>query len=189
MNVAAVAEVVWYVTGRFYAQGNELQDVGYFLHVQGIHDGLFSDHPRSESTALLTFASAPFTAPAIDNGGLSIGIDLKGTFDLYVRETAGATFDDPKSFAAGRCVATFKRVAIVPTVKLSVSTGMTVLSNVFSAKLVRSEPFELGGVRYDFRDLAGAGITQWGTAATEPLTPPQDYSAVVPFLGSAIRMA
>ncbi len=188
MNVAAVAEVVWYVTGRFYSQGNDLQDVGYFLHVQGIHDGLFSGHDRSEATAMLTFASAPFTAPTIDNGGLSIGIDLKGTFNLYVRESPGATFDDPKSFAVGRCVATLKRVAIVPTTKVTVSTETTLLSNVFTAKLVSSEPFELGGVRYDFRDLLGAGVTQWGTAVTEPLTPPKDYSAVVPFVGSAIRI-
>lgn len=189
MNTAAVAEVVWYVMGRFYAQGSSLEDVGYFLHVQGIHDGLFSEPKRSEATALLTFASAPFTAPEIDNGGLSIGIDLKGTFNLYVRETPGATFDDPKSFAAGRCVATLKRVAIVPTTKVALSSTATLLSNVFTAKLVASEPFELGGVQYDFRNLVGAGITQWGTAATEPLTPPAPYSAVVPFVGSAIRIA
>ena len=47
MHEAAVAEVVWYVTGRFYAQDNELLDVGYFLHVQGIRDGLFAGGKRS----------------------------------------------------------------------------------------------------------------------------------------------
>jgi hypothetical protein len=187
MDNAAVAEVAWYVTGRFYSQGSSLQDVGYFLHVQGIEHGLFSGS-RSESTAMLTFASTPFTAPTIDNGGLSIGIDTGGTFSVYLRESPGATFDDPKSFAVGRCVATLTRVAMVPTTKVTVSAETTLLSNVFTARLVSSEPFDLAGAPYDFCDLVGAGITQWGTAATEPITPPAEYSGVVPFVGSAIRI-
>lgn len=170
-------EVVWYVTGRFYAQPDQkLLDVGYFLHLQGVRGSLFSGE-RSESTALFTFTAEPFEARTVDNGGLDLGIDLKGSFNVYRRELPGATFDDPKSFAVGQCIATFSRVSIVPTVKASL------LMNVFTAKLVSSRPFELEGVRYDFAELVGFGITQWGTAVPEAASAP-----AVPFAGSAIRV-
>lgn len=64
----------------------------------------------------------------------------------------------------------------------------TVLANVFTARLVSAEPFDFGGRRYDLRELIGFGVTQWGTAAPEPLTPPAGYSSAVPFVGSAIRI-
>lgn len=189
MDVARTGEVVWYVTGRFYATADgSLLDVGYFLNLQGIDAPLFTEKTMSERTALLTFSAAPFKAPSIDNGGLSIGIDATGEFSLYLRDTPGATFDDPDSFAVGTCIATFSRVAIVPTSKVAVSSAETVLSNVFTAKLVSSQRFAFGVAEYDLRDLVGFGVTQWGTAATEPLTPPSGYSLVVPFLGSAIRV-
>lgn len=178
---AKTAEVAWYVTGRFYAHGATLFDVGYFLHLQGVEHGLFTG-AISEATALLTFSAEPFASPPINNGGLSIGIDPRGVFRLYLRESGGATFDDPTSFAVGQCIGTFERVSMVPTVSLG-----TFLMNVFTARLVSSEPFVLGSVVYDLRDIVGSGITQWGTAATEPLLPPFGYSAVVPFVGSAIR--
>jgi hypothetical protein len=186
VDFAKTAEVVWYATGRFYANGSTLFDVGYFLHVQGIAHDLFTGR-ISEETALLTFSAEPFTAPPIDNGGLSIGIDPRGVFRLYLRESGGATFDDPATFAVGQCVGTFERVSMVPTVKVGISSTDAVLMNVFTARLVSSEPFVLGSVTYDLRDIVGSGITQWGTAATEPLTPPPGYSAAVPFVGSAIR--
>lgn len=181
MRIANVAEVVWYVTGRFYASGSSLLDVGYFLHIQGVAGKIFTG-ARSESTALFTFAAAPFVANDISNGGLEIGIDERGTFSIYLRETPGATFDDPQSFASGQCIATFERLSVVPTTKTE-----SLLMNVFTARLVSSEPFEFDGQRYDLRDLLGPAITQWGTAAPEPLTPPANYSAVVPFVGSAVR--
>ena len=183
-----IGEVAWYVTGRFYSTATTLLDVGYFLHLQGIPDKLFAGEMH-ESAALLTFAAEPFTAKHVTNGGLQIGVDTRGAFRIYLREEPGATFDDPSSFAVGRCVAEFDRVSIVPTVQIGFgSSPVTLLSNVFTANLIVSEPFEIDGTRYDFRDLIGSGITQWGTAATEPLTPPPQYAGVVPFVGSAIRI-
>ena len=174
------------MTGRFYSTATTLLDVGYFLHLQGISERLF-DGETSERTAWFTFAAEPFTSPEIVNGGLKIGLDKTGTFSLYLRETPGASFDDPASFASGVCIGTFARVAIVPTVKIASSASETLLANVFTAQLVSSVPFEFGGTRYDLRELIGYGVTQWGTAATEPLTAPAGYSAVVPFVGSAVR--
>lgn len=187
---ARVAEVVWYATGRFYVDTEgKVFDVGYFLHLQGIDAPLFDGKAKSEANARFTFSAEPFDAPPVDNGGLSIGLDERGTFSLYLRERGdGASFDDPSSFAAGLCVATFRRVAIVPTVKIATSSTVTLLSNVFTARLIESTPFEFEGERYDFEELAGFGITQWGTAATEPLPPPPGYTSAVPFLGSAVRV-
>ncbi|HET7434225.1 MAG TPA: hypothetical protein VFN10_05870 [Thermoanaerobaculia bacterium] len=191
MDIARTGEVVWYVTGRFYSTTStpaKLLDVGYFLHLQGIDAPLFADKQRSESTAFFTFAAEPFTAPSISNGGLDVGLDARGTFRLYLRDVPRASFDDPMSFAQGVCIGTFERVAIVPTVKVGISSSATLLSNVFTARLVASQRFRFTGVEYDLADLIGFGITQWGTAATETLTPPAGYGAVVPFVGSAIRV-
>ena len=195
MPAALPAQVVWYVTGRFYttpATGTQPPmafDVGYFLNVQGIEVPLFASGTMSEATALLTFAADPFTANNVMNGGLSIGLDAVGGFSLYLLEAPGASFDDPDSFKAGTPVATFERVSMVATVSVGLAPSQVVLlSNVFTAQLTSSTPFMLGGATYDFADLVGYGITQWGTAATEPLTPPSGYSGVVPFTGSAIRV-
>jgi hypothetical protein len=190
MSIANIGEVAWYVTGRFYSSTatSLLEDVGYFLHLQGLDAPLF-DGERSESTAHFTFASDPFAATTVVNGGLNIGVDATGGFRIYLRETPGASFEEPQSFALGRCIATFERVAIVPTIKITTGTGgSAVLSNVFTAKLVSSEPFAFAGATHDLRDLLGYGVTQWGTAATEAIEAPPGYDLVVPFVGSAVRV-
>lgn len=188
MNVAQIGQLVWYVTGRFYSKDDTLQDVGYFLHLQGLESPLFPDGTKSEATAYFTFSSAPFQSGSVQNGDLGVGIDERGTFGIYLRETPGASFDDPCTFAEGTCIATFSRTSIVATTQIAAAPpGVGLLSNVFSAQLVSSTPFTFAGVQYDFRELVGTGVTQWGTAATEPETPPSGYAAVVPFVGSALR--
>ncbi|HEX7151555.1 MAG TPA: hypothetical protein VF618_08720 [Thermoanaerobaculia bacterium] len=181
MTTTKVAEVVWYVTGRFYGQGASLEDVGYFVHLQGI-DGELFDGKKSEATALFTFASQPFTKTTIQNGPISINLDTTGTFGLYLRDSGGATFDDPSSFAVGQCIATFQRVSVVA------SADVGTLSNVFSATLLSTEPFTFRGRTYDLRDLIGDGITQWGLASAAAISAPEGYDSVVAFVGSAIRL-
>jgi hypothetical protein len=174
---ATTAQLVWYVTGRFYkTSSGDLLDVGYFLHLQGVGGALFDGKPRSEATALFTFAAAPFQASMVDNDNLSVGIDARGSFSIYRRDAGGATFDDPSTFSAGQCIATFERVSIVATAETT-----SLFSNVFTAQLVSANDFDFAGGRYNFRDIVGDGITQWGVAA--PGT-----SAAVPFVGSAIRI-
>jgi hypothetical protein len=184
-------EVAWYVTGRFYAaEGGALLDAGYFLYLQGIEGELFSGAP-GEGTAYLTFLADPFTATNIVNGDITLGMDAVGDFAVYLNREPGATFDDPASFGAGEEVARFRRVAVV--------TGATVASgakaaplfslNVFSASLVSSRAFEFRGRHYDLGWLMPDGITQWGTAASTPIAGGlPGYSAVVPFVGSAIAI-
>jgi hypothetical protein len=190
MSIANIGEVAWYVTGRFYSSAptSLLEDVGYFLHLQGLDAPLFDGEP-SEGTADFTFASDPFGATTVVNGGLNIGVDATGGFRIYLREHPGASFEEPQSFALGQCIATFQRVAIVPTIKITTAPGgSTVLSNVFTARLVSSEPFDFAGTTHNLRDLLGYGVTQWGTAATEPIEAPAGYELVVPFVGSAVRV-
>lgn len=184
------AELFWYVTGRFYArEGGKLLDAGYFLHLQGVDACLFSGKPR-EATAYLTFLAEPFTAKPVSNGDLALGMDAVGEFGVYLNREAGATFDDPASFGAGEEVARFRRKSVVVGTTVGSGAANTPLFslNVFSAQLVASREFELEGRRYDFGRLVPHGITQWGTAATTPAATLPGYSAVVPFVGSAVAI-
>jgi hypothetical protein len=183
-------EVAWYVTGRFYAAGDgTLLDAGYFLHVQGIDAGLFAGAP-GEATAYLTFLADPFTATRVDNGDLALGMDAVGEFGVYLNPAAGATFGDPASFGAGEEVARFRRVSVVVGATVGSGADDTPLFslNVFSARLVSSREFELGGHCYDFGRLMPNGITQWGTTAATAIGGLPGYTSVVPFVGSAIAI-
>lgn len=188
-------EVAWYVTGRFYAADDgTLRDAGYFLHLQGIGAPLFSG-AKGEGTAHLTFLADPFTATPLQNRGLSLGLDAVGDFAVYLQHRPGATFDDPASFGAGEEVARFRRVAVVTgatvdgTATGGTTTGPALVSlNVFSARLVSSRPFELGGRTYDLGRLMPHGITQWGTTPATPAATLPGYTSVLPFVGSAIAI-
>ena len=188
------SELAWYVTGRFYATATatvSIADYGYFLHLAGIVAPLFNG-PVAEMSAHFMFAAKPFVAVGVSNGALSLSLDPVGEFSVFLQRMPAANFDDPASFSRGERIATFRRVSMV--VGTTVDTGTTQLqglisSNVFSARLIDSVPFEFGGVRYHLRQMLGAGITQFGTAATTAINPPlAGYSAVVPFTGSAIKL-
>lgn len=184
-------EVAWYVTGRFYAApGGALLDAGYFLHLQGIDGQLLFTGDRGEGTARLTFLADPFTATPLQNGTLSLGMDAVGEFAVYLNREPRATFDDPASFGAGEEVARFRRVAVVTGTTVGIGEKNVPLFglNVFSAQLIASRPFELGGRRYDLEWLLPNGVTQWGTAAATPAATLQGYTSVIPFVGSAIAI-
>lgn len=181
------AEIAWYVTGRFYVtlSDSSIRDVGYFIHLQNVIGDLFKGKQVSEAAAHFTFASTPFKATDVQNGDLKIGIDPVGEFSIYYNANPCATFDDPSSFAAGECIATFRRVSIVA----GVTIGSFALMNVFSSIVVWSKTFEHAGHRYDLRDLFPHGVTQFGDASATPIEPALlDYSAVIPFVGSAIAV-
>lgn len=183
-------EVAWYVTGRFYAaEDGTLQDAGYFLHLQGV-DGLLFTGEKGEATAHLTFLAEPFTARHLQNGDLTLGLDAEGDFSVYFRAEPGADFGDPASFGAGEEVARFRRVAVVTGAGVGTgSSDQPLFSlNVFSARLISSKPFSLGGHRYDLGALMPNGITQWGTAASTPLPSLPGYTSIIPFVGSAIAI-
>jgi hypothetical protein len=183
-------EVAWYVTGRFYAADDgTLRDAGYFLHLQGIEADLF-DGEAGEAAARLTFLADPFTSTPLSNGNLSLGMDAVGEFAVYLNRHPGATFDDPASFGAGEEVARFRRAAVVTgaTVGIGEKDRPLFSLDVFSARLVSSRPFTLGGRRYDLRRLVPHGVTQWGTLAATPAAELAGYTSVLPFVGSAIAI-
>jgi hypothetical protein len=185
MRATFPAEVAWYVTGRVYVDtAGAIRDVGYFLHLQGLHGPLFDGTP-SESAAHFTFQSEPFQSTPVMNGDLSIGIDSVGEFSLYLNRVPPATFDDPGTFGAGERIATFRRVSIVA----GLTVPNVVIANVFSASLIWSTDFEYAGERQNVSELLPNGVTQWGTAGTTAIAPPsKHYSTVLPFVGSAIAM-
>lgn len=184
-------EVAWYVTGRFYAaaEGGMLLDAGYFLHLQSIEGELFSGFP-GEATAYLTFLADPFSAITVTNGDITLGMDAVGDFAVFLNREPGASFDDPATFGAGEEIARFRRLAVVTGATVGTgSKDVPLFSlNVFSARLVSSREFELGGRRYDFCRMMPNGITQWGTAALTAIGDLPGYKSVVPFVGSAIAI-
>jgi hypothetical protein len=181
--------VAWYVTGRFYldTQGR-LQDLGYFLHLEGVRGSIFSGQSISEASARLTFRSTPFTAEPVTNGNVAIGLDKRGTFSVYLNPAGGGDFQNPDSFSQGTCVAVFARTSVVmgQTLTSPLLGGLAIASNVFSADLVESSPFTLDGERYDFRDLLPNGITQWGTMNADPLAVFAPFTRIAAFTGSAM---
>lgn len=190
METIVPGEVAWYVTGRFYAaEDQSLFDAGYFLYLQGIDAGLFRGAP-GEGAAHLTFLADPFTATSICNGDITLGLDAVGDFAVYLNHDPAATFDDPASFGAGEEIARFRRAGVVTGATVGAGDKDTPLFslNVFSARLVSSRPFELGGRRYDLRRLIPNGITQWGTAATTAAAQLPGYRSVIPFVGSAVSI-
>jgi hypothetical protein len=196
MTPLMTASVAWYVTGRFYvsSDGKTEQDLGYFLHLEGLQGPLFTDMKNmSEATARLTFRSAPFTASTVTNGNLSLSMDVVGDFSLYLKgeKHVGASFDRPDSFSDGQRIATFRRASVVAGGAFvgMPATHRALSLNVFTARLVWSTEFDFEGQRYDLRRLLPHGITQWGEAGPTVVTPPpKDFSSVLPFFGSAVAV-
>ena len=194
MSLLLPGELAWYVTGRFYARSDKsVADYGYFLHIAGIEADLFGGRKPSEKTAHFTFAAEPFTPRSVDNASLHLGVDPVGDFAVYLQDEPAGDFDDPQTFARGQRIATFRRVSVVVGTAVEADTSEVklpvVASNVFSARLLISNPFEFAGRRYDLRYQIGKGVTQFGTAAASPLPhAPKDYASVVPFSGSALAL-
>lgn len=183
-------EVAWYVTGRFYAaEDASLFDAGYFLHVQGIDATLFSGDP-GEGTAHLTFLAEPFSSSPVQNGDLTLGLDAVGDFSVYLHRDPRAAFEHPASFGQGEPVARFRRASVVTgtTVGAGAADRAVFGLDVFSARLVDSRPFQLGGRTYDLGRLMPHGVTQWGTSAATPAATLAGYTRVVPFVGSAVAI-
>lgn len=190
MSLLLPGELAWYVTGRFYARADgSLADYGYFLHLAGIEADLFCGEPH-ESRAHFTFAAEPFKARQVRNGNLELALDPVGDFGVYLQTTPQGDFDDPASFSQGQRIAIFRRVSVVVgTTVEGADRQALVSSNVFSARLLISEPFEFAGRRYDLRYQIGKGVTQFGTASATPLAhAPQGYTQAVPFSASAIAL-
>src|SRR5262249_49375518 len=125
--------VAWYVTGRFYLdQQGRLQDLGYFLHLEGIQGSLFNQGVIGEASACFTFRSEPFESEPITNGNIAIGLDKQGEFSVYFNPEGGGDFGNPESFSRGARVAVFRRTSVVmgQTLSSPILGGFAIASNV-----------------------------------------------------------
>ena len=118
---------------------------------------------------------------------------FRSEFSLYLQRKPAGTFDDPASFAQGDRIATFRRTSLVVGTTVTGpdgnKTAPLVGTNVFSAQLVESTPFDFAGGRHDLAHHIGRGVTQFGTAAGTPIQPPPPgYVLALPFTGSAIAL-
>ncbi|MFE8595809.1 hypothetical protein [Archangium violaceum] len=181
MDPHPIAGVVWYAIGRFYeAEDGSLQDLGYFAHLGGI-EPLFDGPHHGESSAFFTFRAEPFTARKFQNGDLSVSLDTTGSFTLYLNREPCGDFSRPETFSRGEPIATFQRLSSV------VGTSVGPLgTNLFSAALRSSTTFHFQGRSWNLERLLPHGITQLGVASTTPMTPPEGFKTVTPFVGSAM---
>ena len=125
----------------------------------------------------------------VTNGTLTLGFDAVGQFSVYLQSTP-ADFSNPATFRSGTCIATFQRTTVVMGTTLGASHGHGNLfaSNVFSAQLINSQPFEFGGQQYNLADILGFGVTQFGTAGAVAFPPTPEYPVILPFSGSALAV-
>jgi hypothetical protein len=176
--------VVWYAIGRFYeAQDGTFQDLGYLAHLGGISP-LFREAPGevpNEGAAFFTFRSEPFRVQTFQNGDLSLSLDPKGRFTLYLNRDPRGDFNHPDTFSHGEPIATFQRLSSV----VGTSVG-PVSTNLFSAELVSSKTFFFQGKSWNLRNFIPQGITQMGTGSTTALTPPPGFTKTTAFVGSAL---
>ncbi len=190
MKAPLPGEVVWYVTGRFYAAPDgSIFDVGYFFHLPCVGDDLFSGAP-GEATAHFTFSSEPFQVSRLQNGDLQLGLDTTGDFSIFLNRRPAGDFANPASFARGEAIARFRRrhVVLGTTVQATPGGSPVVMGNVFSAALLESRELEWQGRRIDLGQLLPQGVTQWGTASGNSLPPPTGYTAMEAFAASAIAV-
>jgi hypothetical protein len=100
-----VAELI----GRSDQNGTTVTHYGYVTHVNGVPDAtLFFDPAiRTEATARVTYFGTTTLNSRHVLGNIITTATAPGTLTFYTRESAGATFDDPSSFAVGTPVAEF----------------------------------------------------------------------------------
>lgn len=183
MSFHPIAGVVWYAVGRFYERADgTLFDAGYFAHLGGVEGPLFAG-PPGEATAHFTFRAEPFTAQYLQNGDLTVALNVTGRFTLYFNPEPCGDFLRPESFARGQPIATFERLSTV----VGSSVG-PLSSNLFTAALRSSADFHFLGRTWNLAHSFPEGITQMGTGSTTALPAVPGYKKVTPFVGSAMAL-
>jgi hypothetical protein len=187
MREIVSGEVFWYAVGCLYewADGS-LQDFGYFVHLGDLPEPLFRG-ALGPSGALLTFASERFRSIALPPNDradtFTASIDPPRRFSLHVNTEPAGDFAHPESFARGLVIATFERMAPVVGAATAVAS-----SNLFSARLVTSTPFDFAGKRFDLKTMLGLGITQMGAAGAPFLPGAPGARSARSFVGTAVRI-
>ena len=164
-RVPAGAAAFHFVADLSYMTG-EL--VGYIAFIEGVDGSLFSG-PPSKDTAYFTLRITkppgwPIPLPVETGSELSASLIEPGAqFMVFFDPNAGPvdyrdwskpkTFGDPWSSDYGVPIAVFEESALL-------STGSAGASfNVFSSRLLDSNPIDFNGQRIDFKKLVPNGVT------------------------------
>ena len=104
-----VAESLLEFIGRSDQDGNAITHYGYVTHINGVDDAaLFSDPVvRTEATALFTYFGTSALNARHVLANIITTATAPGTLAFYMRQTPGASFSDPHSFASGTQIASF----------------------------------------------------------------------------------
>lgn len=164
-RVPAGAVAFHFVADLSYATG-EL--VGYIAFIEGVDSPLFSG-PPSKDTAYFTLRITkkpgwPIPLPVETGSELSASLLESGAqFMVFFDPNAGPvdyrdwsvpkTFGDPWSSDYGVPIAVFEESALLGTR----SAGASI--NVFSSRLIDSNPIDFNGQRIDFKKLVPNGVT------------------------------
>lgn len=190
------AFLAWYAVGRFWTVPghDELAfDAGYFLHLGPIRPLfqplLTSAGAPGPGSAHFTFCAAAFAVRKVEDSPLKVSADTAGDFSVYYQREPRGDFGDATSFAAGTCIARFRRpfavVGEAIALDQSGASAPSVLLNQFSAELVEAHAFEHDGHTWNLGALLPNGVTQWGVGLTLPATATGPSAT---FAGSAIAV-
>jgi hypothetical protein len=146
-------------TGRNVYSGESVELFGYLTAVIGLErDLLFTDTDTAPSldTARFTYAGSVPNASRTDRADVTT-TDGEGVLRIYlhVNDAAGASWDDPGSFAAGEPVAEYA-IRLVDTLQRQ-APGVGVLVGDGQLTQVTATEFSLDGERYRF---GAVGIAQ-----------------------------
>jgi hypothetical protein len=146
------------VVGKIDQTGFEFSFYGYLTHINGMSETLLFTSgdaiSRTENTARFTFHG---TATATSRSVISnvFVIDALGTINYYYQPEAGASFNNPQSFAQGTMIgshgARIQNILNVVAPNQGLTTGFIELTQN------NAVPFTIGGQQYQ---LGRGGLLQ-----------------------------
>jgi len=133
--------------GRIDQVGNALTGYGYFTRLEGLSldQTYFIGGVRDQSTARFTFFSTATVASIQTLDTLIVAI-ASGRVDFFLRPMAGASFDQPSSFAVGERIAADD--ASLQNVLNVTSPGIGVSTVFADLRRTAVQDFFLDGTRY-----------------------------------------
>ena len=144
-------------TGRNVYSGESVELFGYLTAVIGLERSLLftdADAAPSPQTARFTYAGSVAIASRTDRADMTT-IAGDGVLRIYLNDAAGASWDDPGSFAAGEPVAEYA-IRLVDTLHRQ-APGVGVLVGDGQLTQETAAEFSLDGERYRF---GAVGIAQ-----------------------------
>lgn len=143
------------LVGRAVYGADAVSVFGYFTAIEGIDPALLTTSaPLSETTARFTYAGEIALTSRADRGDVTI-ISGEGTIRVYLSDTAGATWDDPASFAAGEQLAEWNALLRETLHRQAPGVGLVVGDD--RLRQATGEEFSLADEIYRF---GGPGIAQ-----------------------------